>query len=486
MEMVYKDPAHIYLPHADEVVKKYLTFQDRQVQFMISKLKKQYRYSNSEYALKRMEELKAEVNKTLLWYDADGNPYTLSGLHRMLGTRFGWTLQHKDFPINGRAFPYQRQPKYKNRYYQDDAVAEMIKHRHCAIELPTGAGKSAVIRDLCKNNPVQTVVMAPSTSIASQLYNEFVLLFGAKWVGMFGDGKKHINKLITVAISQSLVKVVEGSKEWEYLSKTKKFISDESHTVPAETFQTVCLGLFANAPEKYFVSATQTRTDGSEIVLQGITGPIVYSKSFRELVAEGFLSNPLIKIFHVPPTVGVNNADPKTETRNQIYYNLNVATTAANIANKMYNSGKQTVIVLEEFRQFDLIKDLITVPFVFLHGGASKDAKEYLPPQYWVSPDIPEEVERFNRGETRLIIGTSAVATGTDFIPVNCLMNLRGGTSEIQVKQTLGRGTRIGDNKKDFFYVDFCIDNSKTMERHVAAREEIYLDLTDSVEHIRK
>lgn len=486
MEMIYKDAAHIYLPVADETVLKYLTYQDKSVQFMISKLKKQFAYTHADWILTRIEELKLEVNKTLIWYDEDGNPYTLSGLHQMLHERFSWTLKPLEYEIKGRAIPYAKQPKHKNRYYQDDSLKAMVENRHCAIELPTGAGKSSIIRDLCKHEPVQTVVMAPSSSIADQLYNEFVQLFGVKWVGMFGGGKKHINKLITIAISQSLVRVEEGTKEWAYLSKTQKFIADEAHTTPCETFQEVCLKLFKDAPQKYFVSATQTRTDGSELVLLGITGPVVYRKSFRELVEEGYLSNPLVKIFYVAPTHGVNNNDPKTETRNQMYYNPNVAITAANIANKMYNSGKQTVIVLEEFRQFEAIRNLITVPFVFLHGGASKDAKEFLPPEYWTSPDIPTEVNKFNSGETRLIIGTSAIATGTDFIPVNCLMNLRGGISEIQVKQTLGRGTRIGDGKKDFFFVDFCVVGSNTMERHTATRVGIYADLTDSIEHIKK
>lgn len=484
--MRYKDPAHIYLPFADETVKKYLTYQDKSVSFMISKLKKQFRYSHSEYALKKIDELKLELNKTLIWYDEDGYPYTLSGLSNMLHERFSWCLPVLNYEANGRAFPYLKQPKHKNRYYQDDAFAAMTIARHCAIELPTAAGKSSIIRDLCKHEPVQTVVMAPSSSIADQLYNEFVQLFGVKWVGMYGGGKKHINKLITIAIAQSLVKVVPDSKEWGYLSKTQKFISDESHTCPASTFAEVCLKLFAHAPQKYFVSATQIRNDGSELVLQGITGPIVYRKSFRELVVEGYLSNPIVKIFHVSPHVGVNNSDPKTETRNQMYYNPNVAITAANIANKMYNDGKQGLIILEEFRQFDLIKNFITVPYVFCHGGASADAKEYLPQEYWVSPDIPTEVDKFNRGETRLMIGTSAIATGTDTIPVEYLINCRGGTSETQVKQTLGRGTRIGAGKKSFFYVDFCIDGSTTMERHVGVREEIYRELTDFVDHIRK
>jgi superfamily II DNA or RNA helicase len=486
MEMIYKDAAHIYLPNSDESVKKYLTYQDKSVQFMISKLKKQFKFSHSEWALKRMEELKREVDKTLLWYDEEDRPYTLAGLHKMLGTRFGWTLRPLEYSINGRPIPYAKHPKFKNRYYQDEAFEAMIANRHCAIELPTSAGKSALIRDLCKHEPVQTVVMAPSSSIADQLYNEFVRLFGVKWVGFYGSGKKQLNKLFTIAIAQSLVKVKEGTPAWDYFSKTKKIAFDESHQCPASTFQEVCLGLFKDTPQKYFVSATQTRTDGSEIVLLGITGPIVYRKLFRELVAEKFLSNPNVKIFHVAPTTGVNNSDPKTETRNQIYYNSNVAVTAANIANKMYNNGKQTVIVLEEFRQFDLIRNLISVPFVFLHGGVSKDAQEFVPQEYWKSPDIPSEVDKFNDGKTRLIIGTSAIATGTDFIPVDCLINLRGGISEIAVKQTLGRGTRIGKDKFNFFYVDFCIDGSKTMERHSAAREGIYAELTDTIEHIRK
>ena len=82
-----------------------------------------------------------------------------------------------------------------------------------------------------------------------------------------------------------------------------------------------------------------------------------------------------------------------------------------------------------------------------------------------------------------MLIGTSAISTGVDLKPVGCLLYLQGGTSEVQVKQGLGRATRVVPGKKDFWLVDFKVMGSPKMERHLDTREEFYREFTDKVDH---
>jgi len=89
----------------------------------------------------------------------------------------------------------------------------------------------------------------------------------------------------------------------------------------------------------------------------------------------------------------------------------------------------------------------MSIPFTFVHGGASDDAKQFLPQKYWKC-DVEAAVKDFNEGKIQCLIGTSAISTGVDLLPVGCLIYLQGGTSEIKVRQAIGRGTRIIPGKK--------------------------------------
>jgi len=488
--MKLNGPSKIYLPEDNDQVKKFLTFHDRSVDFQLRKMKQNYRWAQNdpEGYTERIELLKSQSTKTLLFYDEAGNPYTYSGLWNDLINRFGWSmdgdLDSDLFKVSPKTLPWASIPP-EMYYYQKEAVEALIKSRHGAIELPTGSGKSLIILNLAKHYGCKTIIATPSCAITDQLYNDFVKYFGKKYVGKYGDGKKEYKKLFTIAVAQSLTRLEEGSEAWEELYKAQILIWDESHTTPAETFDKVCLGVASNAYYRFFVSATQLRNDGSEMILKGITGPVVYSKGFKELVDQGYLSKLVFKTFTANTYGTANKSDAKAETRSQLYLNPNVNSLAGSIASQAVTLGdRQVLIIIEEFKQFLQLKNFLKVPYEFVHGGASKDAKELLPSEYWKC-DTQQIVADFNSGKTRCLIGTSAISTGVDLKPTGCIIYLQGGTSEIKVRQALGRGTRIFLGKKDCWVIDFKVQGSNTMERHYKIRKEIYESLGDVTEHAR-
>lgn len=423
--------------------------------------------------MNRLEELKAKRKKSVLFKNEDGTAWTYSGLAQTLNNQFGWELPVGGFHVSAPEIPWLTEPDAM-RYYQAEAVEALIAARHGAVELPTGSGKSLIILNLAKRTPVKTIVITPSSAITRQLYKLFVTHFGKDLVGKYGNGKKEADKLFTIAVAKSLVNLKAGDADYEKLTQCKQLIWDESHTTPAKTFENVCLGLLERTPLRFFVSATQLRNDGSQIVLEGITGPVVYSKPFSELVAEGYLAQPLFKCFSVPFYGDYRYKDINAETRAQLFMNPNVNKMAADIAAKAVNyANRQTLIIIDEFEQFMTLRNYFTVPYTFVHGGATDTHKALLPKEYWEC-DIDQAVEDFNSGKIKILIGTSAIATGVDTRPVGCLIYLQGGASETQVRQALGRGTRVVPGKKDFWVVDFKIMGSKGLERHFEARKEIY------------
>lgn len=462
--MIITTPTTLLLPSAEDRVRSFLTYNDRSVQYQMHKLRQNIRWrgSDPEGFQARMDALKAQEKKTLIFQTEDGAPYTYSGLAQELGQMFGWKLQNNiEYPAS-RALPWSKPPAFELRPYQVSAVQALVNARHGAVELPTGAGKSAVIEQLIKHHGLKTIVITPSKSITAQLYAGLVERFGTRYVGMYGGGKKKANKLITVCTAQGLARLDPKEEAYQELQSADVLIFDESHTCPAETFEKVCLGLGGYAPFRYFLSATQVRADGSEVVLKGITGPIVYRKSFVELANDGYLARPIFRVFKVPTTGSPNGGDVNRETRNQLFNNPHVNALAADIALKAVTiANRQTLILIDEYSQHDMLKNYLQHAYTFISGESSQEERE-------------AAIRDFNDGKIKILIGTSAISVGVDLRPVGCLIYLQGGTSEVQVKQALGRGTRVVPGKTDVWVVDFIVKGSRSMERHANARIAIY------------
>jgi superfamily II DNA or RNA helicase len=304
-------------------------------------------------------------------------------------------------------------------------------------------------------------------------------------VGLYGDGKKEFNKHITIAIDKSLHKVTPGSPAWGHFSRAAVFVADESHLCPASTLAEICLGLMKDAPYRFFFSGTQTRNDGQELLLNAITGPIVFRMSVKEGVDQGYLSRPRFTMFEISSDSKKFSDDANKETRTHLYYNQKVVRAAADLANKAVGLlGRPTVILIEELEQFAYLEPLLKYEAKFAHGGVTKENRDVLPPAYHKS-NPTELVDRFNAGEFPILVGTSCISLGTDLTAVGCLVYLQGKSSEIKIKQAVGRGTRLHSGKIDCLVFDFDVVNVKSTHRHAKVRRAIYNDIYGPVQTIK-
>lgn len=492
----WKNPAFITLPeqHDNPKLVSFLSFKDKGVQYQIRRLKqnaKRWQIDPTKLA-EKLDALKEKEIRTMVWLDEQGETVTYAGMYYDLQKFFGFPMEkpeawsREDFPI----VSWHKKP-FEMRQYQKDAVNVFMANPHCAIELPTGSGKSLVITNLLKKRAVKTLIVTPFKEITVQLRESLEDAFGKKMVGQYGAGRKVYDKTFTVSTAASLAslkrilenedtpekKRAETQAIWDELSQCEALIFDESHTVPADTFEDVCVnGVGRNASYRSFLSATQTRTDGSELLLKGITGPVLYRKTFSDLVEEGYLKRVDPCIVRVSACAHPTS-EPKEELRQNFYRNPHAAKAIAKLAEKCVNvTGRQTVILIEEYSQFLLLRNFMTVPFEFAHGTATKAVKEQLPEEFWESN--PKELVRlFNEGKLPCLIGTTAISTGVDIRPTGAIIYAQGGKSEIKLKQGIGRGTRPVAHK-NLLVFDFDVIGSPILENQCRYREEIYEKLT--------
>ena len=501
MKLRLETPLKLYIEGLDghrlSEVRESLTFRDKKVQYELQKFKHATwfvnKYGEEAYQAK-IDELKAKEKICLLNQDPDGRYWVMSGQRDYLESRYGLTTEVLVKYPEPHLMAWHEVPGKTPYPYQEKAKAGLLARLHARVEMGTGLGKSFILLNIARELGLRTVIMAPSTSIADQLYQDFVKHLGRKYVGAYYDGKKDFKKLIVIGNAQSLTRIEEGSPAWETMSKAQVFMADESHLCPASTLNRVCSGLLADAPYRFFFSATQMRNDGLDKLLDAITGPTVYSMTVKEGVDQGYLSKPVFRVIKTRSDKNFESDDANEMTREHLYYNTLVLHQAAEVINQSVERlGHQVLVLIDEVEQFTRLRPLLNHKTGFAHGPLTattfhengkikaKGNRESVPKEYWES-EPNKLVDQFNAGEFPILIGTSCISTGTDIRTVKTMVYLKGGKSEIEVKQGVGRCTRKVPGKTACSVVDFDVANIAILSKHAKARREIFDDIYGPVQ----
>jgi superfamily II DNA or RNA helicase len=458
MKLVIETPIKAFIEEATELEMEKLK---ELLSYTNTANKHQLKRHYSNMWLKKNHKEKWEEEKTrlennihfTLIFEEDGRKFIRPGSIPYLVQHF--VLQVKNL-INYpgmRKVPWAKPLPFEFHPYQDDSIEGMVEFPHSSVELCTGAGKSALLLKMCREMGLKTAIVVPSASIFNELLEKFEYHLGRQYVGRFGDGRKKLGKLFTICIGDSVVNVEKGTPEWEFFSTMDMICVDESHTWGAETLETICHGVFANVPYRHFFSGTQTRGDGAEVLLQSIIGRIVRELPTWEAIDGGYICD------HVYRVVDVESSDPNFHSKDilemkraHLLRNKNIAAFIAKLANAAASQGKQTLVLVDELSQIAMLLPLLKVPYAYAHSTTNvKDLKKI----GLEKVDSAESVEKFNKNEVKVLIGTSCIATGTNIYPTHHTCNWVGGASEIRTAQgAIGRSVRLHKHNP---YKDNCV-----------------------------
>ena len=476
MKIVQNDGAFLELFSASfeelETIRQNFSYRDLSNQYKYTAAKNnKFMWKKQPYEwAKYVNDLKASIYQNLL-IEKNGNFFVYSGLKEKLfdvlkfySIKFEYTnnLYYPGFspiPYLLHYTPYCLHP------YQETAIEMLLSNPHSSIELPTGSGKQFVIQNLIKKSGLSTLIVVPFKSIAYQFINGMKEAFGEKYIGLYGDNKKEFKKKIVIGIADSISSLKESSEAYKFLNKKECIIIDESHLVGAPTVASISTGIAKNIPYRWSVSATQLRIDGKNLLLEGIIGKIIYKQTFRELVECGFLSDLHFIIYNVLSSSNFVSENPSNMMRNHHLYNNSIIQIAAKIANIKYSENESTLILIDEIKQEEILKNYLTVPYEFAQSDSN----------------VSEKIENFNNKKTLVLIGTKAITTGANTRPTDNIILLISGKSIIKYKQALGRGTRIYPGKKKCTVFDFNICNINLCKKHFENRLSLYKELSSHI-----
>lgn len=489
MQLILESPTKLLIPtNLAGIVEPALKYEQKSITYEYLRWKRVltqpshwwFRSHSREELELKVAQLNKDRFKSLLFKDGQGF-WTYSGLASKLSSLLNIPVVRKfDLPEFGLV-GWDNKP-FDPRWYQTKAVDLMApedgSRNHGAIQVATGLGKSLIIAMLLKRVGLPAVICVPTLSIGYQLLKDLTHWFGRAKVGQYFDGKKKPDKMFVVAVSASLVRVKEDSGEYQALSKKQVMICDESHLTPAESLCKVSLGLLKNVPFRFFLSGTQLRNDGLDLLLEGIIGDVLMNMSVKDGIEQGFLAPLKFCQWNIRSDNPLDCDDAIKMNRVHLHHNPRVNKHAVKLAKYAVSKGRKVVILIEEIDQFVLLTKeglLDGLRVAFCHGGGlSEDQKKAIPAIYHKS-DALKLVEAYDNGDYDVLVGTSCVQTGTDIKTVTCMISLVGLTSEIQIRQgVIGRCTRKPPGKDDCLIHDYCITGVDKLEKHAKIRRKVF------------
>lgn len=161
------------------------------------------------------------------------------------------------------------------RPFQSEALAAWSKHRgQGVVVLPTGAGKSHLAMMAIDQKRRASLVVVPTLDLVHQWYELLRRTFQTD-VGVVGGGEHRVAALTVTTYDSAYLHMENFGNRFGLV------IFDECHHLPSEAYALSakqCL-----APFRLGLSATPERSDGKDLDLTDLIGPVVYRKDIVEL-----------------------------------------------------------------------------------------------------------------------------------------------------------------------------------------------------------
>lgn len=356
---------------------------------------------------------------------------------------------------------------YTCRDYQVDALVSMIYGTSQAsniefpcrgrgiIKHPTGAGKSNIAAVAPILFGGHWVFLVHRSHLAQDVAERYEKFCGRK-AGWIAEGEFNPEDEFTVCTIQTLNMMLGTARFKKWAEGINGVLIDECHTVAAETHSNVTMG-FSNAYWKIGLSGTPLdRTDKKSILAVAAIGPIIHEKKAGDLVNEGYLSRPTIKIVPISqPHETFKDWHDLYDRRIKFSDHRNSALVAAMVAHdapgivfvRHLDHGK----VLVKMAQ----KKGLNVDFV--HGAWSLERRRAV-------------IRKLDRGEVDWVIASAVFNEGVNIPELRTIVLGCGGKSIIQTLQQVGRGTRKTADKDEFTVIDIGDKGNTTLNQHSHAR----------------
>lgn len=356
---------------------------------------------------------------------------------------------------------------------QDTCLARIVAAESGGvISATTGAGKSVIVRMLCRLFHKSTIhIVTKSAVLADEIFKDVATVIPD--VGFCGGGKKKIRR-VTVFIADSLH---HGQGEANLV------LADEVHELMAPKYAGL-LGMYRRA--RFFgFSATPTgRMDGRDAELEGIFGPVLYTLSYQEAQAMGRVVPITVEWLRVPTGPDVSSIrNPHVREKYGIWQNqVRNRILADRVA--QFAPDEQVLIMVKTIEHAVHLRQLLPdFTLCYAANGMEDDRRQRLIDDGMLPEDEPKMTpgrivqlrKDFADNKLKKVIANMVWSTGVNFRHLAVLARADAMGSEIRDGQIPGRVCRrIEGVKESALLIDMHDDWSPGYYRKAQLRKSNY------------
>ena len=322
------------------------------------------------------------------------------------------------------------------RPYQRDAVEAAIKHAkpgtRSLLIVPTGGGKTLVIREIAERFPnAQVLILTPRRKLLEGVRK----VFSAHGVLSSGTGKD-LGYEHTVIIG-TFQTVMRRAKR---LKIPTVIIIDECHLVPKNSRYSELLERF---PQAIVIGLTATPFRGSSHLVEcGLDWDLIYSVPITHLIEQKYLVPPRSMATPARPDMAISDGDERPHRD----------TVTRTIVKSLVTS------VIKEARRKCLVfcSDIKHAKFTVNELRLAGETQVYLVHSKQTKPEQKAQFDAFENSAQRCwLVNVAIVSIGVDIPAVDCIAILRDVHTFALLVQIIGRGLRRFDGKHDCLVYDF-------------------------------
>ena len=348
------------------------------------------------------------------------------------------------------------------------AITEAVNLRRGVISLPTGVGKTWVAMGIMKILAQPTLFVVTSKELMYQTVDMLERFFPteADQVGMYGDGLAMEGNKFTVAIANSVT-----YKPYTFFKDFKLVIFDECHHLGAKLLYNI--GRKLHADHVYGMSATIDRTDGHDLKVQSIVGPVIYHKPPLEMIELDRINRADVELYQTP----------KNEQLSEGSFDYSFLYKHGVVLNEIRNGGiVHAVKSLLEREMYPIYVHVTRTK----HGDILEELIKEITPDiesvYARNRNRKEILEDYKEGKIKVLVST-LLGEGVDIPLMQSLVLAGGGASEGPIRQIIGRVLRPNLDPRLPVIVDFD-DLTPPFKRHSENRLKIYREMTFNITNV--
>lgn len=315
------------------------------------------------------------------------------------------------------------------------AVNSAVEHGRGIISMPTGTGKSYVIRLIIEKFKVKTLVIVPSLEIKKQMIET-------------------LSGLKNVRVENIDAKCLKTETNYDML------IIDESHHSSAKTYRNLNRKSWNKIYYRFFFTATPFRNDSEETILfESIAGDLIYNLSYKDAVKSGYIVP--VEAYYIDLPKQKTNAYTYREVYDELVVNNEIRNDIISVLLlRLQGLGISTLCLV---REVDHGRKLAENTYIPLVTGEDEGSRAY--------------IRQFNSGGLKALIGTTGVlGEGIDTKPAEYVVMAGLGKAKSQLMQQIGRGVRKFMGKESCKIILFRDTSHKYLLRHFNAQKKILLD----------